>query len=386
MRRLTIFPSSSSSLSFTRKLITFDSFGTAVVSSKKHYHYRNLDKDTDPFGEKVGWDERPALGGWQNIDVEAFVEAMESPEVQKKHFGPAWSRVKTLAHEAARRHGSFVTDDVSANNNVDDYKSEASRSLAFEKARREQLEQERREAEEEMKRLQKEEDEAVEEERKRKGTADDGSKIAEAEDDDDDSKPLSQKLSSRELRAAKIIMYDDSKMPSRNVEQEDYVSAPVPKMEELAGYQPPQALEIPKSIRADQDEEDDDDDDDDHEDEKDEDDSPQKKFQVERDSLGFPKSDPLHWDTEDIISWTEKFGPLETDYDLLEAFRMSKVDGHFMLEKINPPDLFKLMRKWHLAGRKRLPTKEMPENERVPLITLTTIQEQAILSFPYGPP
>lgn len=336
-------------------------------SAKRHFHHRNLDKDHDPFGEKVGWDERPALGGWQNIDVDAFVEAMESPEVQKKHFGPTWSRVRTLAREAVHRHGSFSTD-TSQNNDVDDYKSEAARTLAVEKARREQVEKERREAEE-IRKIQ------------------DAKQNGQGGDDDEESRPLSQKLSERELRAAKVIMYDDSKMPSRNVEQEDYVAVKDPAIQEIAGYRAPEAMEIPKSIRVEDDDDDDDQDTDDNENEADEEEVQKvQKIEVERDVIGIPKSDPLHWDTEDIVLWVEKFGPVETDYDLLDAFRMSKVDGHFLLEKINPPDLFKLMRKWHLAGRKRLPTKDMPASEQTPLITLTTIQEQAILSFPYGPP
>lgn len=348
----------------------------------REHHYKSLDNDNDPFGEKMGWDNNPSLGGWQNVDIDSLVEAMESPDVQRRHFGPDWSRARTLAREAVKQHGSFSQSTYEAND-VENYSSDAARSLALEKARREKIEKDRLD-DEQFKKFQEEV------ERRDKASESRGAGGG------DDATPLSQKLSPRELAAAKVIMYDNSKMPSRNVEQEDYVSAPAPTMEQIAGYRAPEAMEIPKSIRRGDDEDVDDTgidkklaDRNDDEDDDDDDESARlekQRHKVERDSLGFPTSDPLHWDADDIVLWVENYGPEETDYDLLDAFKMSDVDGHFLLNKINPPDLFKLMRKWHLGGRTKQPTKQLPEGQRVPLISLTTIQEQAIMCFPYGPP
>ena len=372
-------------------------------SSKRSYHYKGLDEH-DPFGEKQGWDTNPAMGSWQNIDMEALAEAMESDDVKRTHFGPDWTRVRSLTKAAVQKHGSFTRNTTEGN--VADYESDAARSLAIEKERREKIareEEEMRAFEAEVKKREAKErrvmssretsffnsPEAKEaQERLEKGQSilrsererqqQNNDEIDENEiDEDEEQKPLSEKLSSRELQAAKVIMYDDSKMPSRNVEQEEYVAAPTPKMEELAGYRPPEALEVPKSIRVD-----DENDEEDEEDEDDEDD--EVHVDVPRDVLGFPSSDPLHWKTDDIILWVEKYGPVDLDPDLLDAFKMTNVDGYFLLEKINPPDLFKAIRKWHLGGRKVPFTAD--KEDQVPLITVTTIQEQAILSFPYGPP
>ena len=394
-----------------RLLRLSSSSSSLLYYNRRSYHYKGLD-ESDPFGEKIGWDAHPAMGSWQNVDIEALAEAVESDDIKNKHFGPDWTRVRSLAKAAAQKHGSFVKN--TTNDNVADYESDAARSLGIEKERREKLakeEEEMRAFEAEVKKREAKErrimssretsffntPEAKEaQEMLQKGQNIIRSEKEEREmmmkskqqqqndidEDEEEEKPLSEKLSPREIQAAKVIMYDDSKMPSRNVEQEEYVAAPTPKMEEIAGYRPPEALEVPKSIRVEED--DDDEDENDIDEDEDDDETTEQQQDVPRDTLGFPLSDPLHWKTDDIILWVDNFGPHDLDSDLLDAFKMTNVDGYFLLEKINPPDLFKAIRKWHLGGRKAAFTAD--REDKVPLISVTTIQEQAILSFPYGPP
>lgn len=62
-----------------------------------------------------------------------------------------------------------------------------------------------------------------------------------------------------------------------------------------------------------------------------------------------PKTDPSKWGTEDVIAWLEAFGEEGLmEEHMKEAFRMVKVDGEMLLMKVSPPDLFKVMRKWHV--------------------------------------
>jgi hypothetical protein len=93
-----------------------------------------------------------------------------------------------------------------------------------------------------------------------------------------------------------------------------------------------------------------------------------------------PKTDPSKWDTEDVIAWLEAFGEEGLmDEHMKEAFRMVKVDGEMLLMKVSPPDLFKVMRKWHVQ-RSNDKTREIAGQ----LVVDTQLVNNTIyLCFPY---
>ena len=66
------------------------------------------------------------------------------------------------------------------------------------------------------------------------------------------------------------------------------------------------------------------------------------------------EGDPLHWKTQDVISWLRAYAQL--DNDLMEAFELVRVDGRMLLDKVVPPELFKEMRRWHLHRASYIPT------------------------------
>jgi hypothetical protein len=98
------------------------------------------------------------------------------------------------------------------------------------------------------------------------------------------------------------------------------------------------------------------------------------------DADGIPCSDPLQWSADDVARWIVRYGPAEPDHDLIDAMKQIGADGSMLLNRVVPPDLFKIMRKWHLAGRKPRGAGDAE------LVSLTTLQETAILCYPYGAP
>jgi hypothetical protein len=333
------------------------------------FHYKSVSTD-DPFGERASWDDHPTMATWKDVDFEAFADALQSPDVQRQHFGPDWSRGRSIANAAVRLHGAkFLKsrggDARTPSTDADNEALSAAEAAAARQARRGE----------------NDESEA--------GGSSGAAAAASGE------RRLSDELSPRELAAAKVIMYSDAKMPSRGVDQVDYVASPPLAMEQLAGFRAPEALAVPKSIRGAQAGAPDsgeavdaiisrDDSDVGGEDalEDEEASSVASAAPMTRDADGIPTCDPISWTTDDVIRWATRYGPAEPDLDLLEAIRMSAATGATLLNKVTPPDLFRAMRKWHLAGR--APRDDAKRGGE--LVSLTVLQETAILCFPYGPP
>jgi hypothetical protein len=70
--------------------------------SAKQRGFEGYDK-TDPFGEKMAWDNDIAYAKMKSVDVEALVSSFRSDDVQSTHFGPDWARLPTLARAAVSR-------------------------------------------------------------------------------------------------------------------------------------------------------------------------------------------------------------------------------------------------------------------------------------------
>lgn len=384
---------SSRSLSAAATANCFVLPSSLVHSAHQRYHYKSLDETGDPFGEKKGWDGPLHQAQWADIDTEALMAEIEKPEVQRLHFGPDYVRAKILATAAVRRRGpgafKMNNDDQEASS-----VSNSSPSPAATSAPAAIVAAASPVVEEKLVNTNRISTSAVQ---------DDASGKAASESADDDT--LMTKLTSEELLAAKFIMTSDAKIPSRMVEQEETpASEPLPKAKDLAGFRAPEAMEVPRSIRKQQSnssnksnpqstaaeteggaalasfsgqpqqkkvEE--------------EEQPPAPIAEVEKqvDRFGLPLTDPLKWDTEEVVLWVQAFGPQNNtlDPDLLDALRLAQANGVVLLNKVVPCDLFKIMRKWHLRRGKSTEHK-VPEE----LVSLTTLQETVILAFPYGGP
>lgn len=93
-----------------------------------------------------------------------------------------------------------------------------------------------------------------------------------------------------------------------------------------------------------------------------------------------PSTDPSQWNTEDVIAWLEAFGEEGLmDEHMKDAFRMVKVDGNMLLMKVSPPDLFKVMRKWHVQ-RSNVKTRELAGQL---VVDSQLVNNTIYLCFPY---
>jgi hypothetical protein len=84
------------------------------------------------------------------------------------------------------------------------------------------------------------------------------------------------------------------------------------------------------------------------------------------------RRDPLTWSTAEVVAWLRRYGPPTMDDDMDAAFHMVGVNGDMLLNRINPPDMFKEMRKWH----KR-------RDDYVPAVSVHLLQETVIMAYPY---
>ncbi|GET91986.1 hypothetical protein, conserved [Leishmania tarentolae] len=72
--------------------------------SRAYLKSRSLSPD-DPFGERSTWED-PSDGlyaAWKDVDQEAFVNATECQEVRQAHFGPEWARFSTVGRMSVKK-------------------------------------------------------------------------------------------------------------------------------------------------------------------------------------------------------------------------------------------------------------------------------------------
>lgn len=93
-----------------------------------------------------------------------------------------------------------------------------------------------------------------------------------------------------------------------------------------------------------------------------------------------PSTDPSKWGTEDVVAWLDTFAEEGVmDEEMIRTFRMARVDGDMLLNKVMPPNLFKVMRKWHLH-RSNPRTLHLAEGL---VVDTEMVQYTIYLCFPY---
>ena len=89
-----------------------------------------------------------------------------------------------------------------------------------------------------------------------------------------------------------------------------------------------------------------------------------------------PTEDPKGWSPEEVHAWIRSHIEEDTDMacveEILEAMSLIPVNGKLLLE-LNPPNLFKEMRRSHLQ-----------KDKAALKISLNLLQETVLLSFRYG--
>ena len=106
----------------------------------------------------------------------------------------------------------------------------------------------------------------------------------------------------------------------------------------------------------------------------------------------FPHDDPSMWSTEDVIKWIEEYAEEgSVDETMKDAFRMVRVDGNMLLNKVTPPEMFKQMRRWHIKRQRLQSGSETPSEGKSSAETLRAsvsvsqilVQETIYLCYPY---
>lgn len=355
--------------------------------------YRSLPSD-DPFGEHSTW-ENPGDGmfaGWKDVPQDGFAAAVDSDTVRHAHFGPEWARFSTvgklaLQHAVSKPAGSFPSSEQIHDRQV--------------AAKREMLQHHNFQTY----------DEWLE---NMLGTR--GDELREGEGSTKEllpSPPLSGNLKDDPHPVPSSIFedaekeYDELKGPSpeplptfmRDIIQQETTTQKIFRRDEVnASGEPshtsstlgsPFASELPeRSISENKDitvigE-----------DRKTSEESLAKLSKDARVMPGrkkdtFPSDvlrmvndhlpsdlgnsmislqDPYHWSTLDVIHFLTFLTPCEKvdsmpterktvmDESMISAFQMAEVTGKMLLDLVQPPTLFRIMRRWH-ASRKKVAQK-----------------------------
>lgn len=322
------------------------------VGATAAYHYKGL-ADDNQFGEK-SWDVHPALERLASIDVEAVDAALEREDVQRTHFGESNNRFYvTMKAAFAASHvereklnaAAAAQDDSLSAAEIADIKAD----LQFQRNQERDRIMASRSYASYAEFAAKELPAASEQEQELEERGDNRDERAADDDDgDDDSSKSSDAAGSsatfdvdpsigvpRSLRAdAPRDAYD-----FRVIDAAAAAAATPTPIED-------RAFAAVKQITM-----------------------------VENADAPRDDDDPLHWSTDDVIAWLKHFAPTAMDPSMEDAFRMVRVNGDMLLNRVAVPVLFKEMRRWHVKQRKGV--------LYTPVVTEQMVQEAVYMCYPY---
>lgn len=330
--------------------------------------YRSLPSD-DPFGEHSAW-EHPGdgfFGGWKDVPQEQFAAAVDSDAVRHAHFGPEWARFSTVGKLALQHAVSNPSCRVPSSEQIHDQQVAAKRELlehhnfqtydqwvenmVVEEARSEFsacspspstssrddanrvscTREEKKKEEEEIFSLSPEPLPPFMQEIRLR---------------ENNTTELSKRKNSGELSASSTIL-----APSMLLEENSSVSRMESSRNSESSFTLP---EVPKEVS------------------KVEENFPLGVLRMVNDNLpphlghsSISLQDPYHWNTEDIIQFLMFLTPCEKmdsssssetksvmDDSMISAFQMAEVTGKMLLDVVQPPVLFRIMRRWHIERNK----------------------------------
>lgn len=308
-------------------------YSLALSFASRALKHRSLSPD-DPFGERSAYND-PAdgfYGAWSGVNLDAFANAASSDEVRTAHFGPEWSRFTTIGRVSLKLMKEQGALDVDAAPSTEGDGKALPRLLSAEQLHLRELQ---------LRRKSLEKNYATYEEYVAKEFG-----VADGDDDVEDTCancPPGVERAAEDLMPLPEFMAGTSQ-PCR----------PGDATPQRTSGDGPFARRREGGVRAER-----------------------PLTQKVLDALGephgdpqLPSSDPLHWDTDDIIFWLLKMEaarlsssanganaegavvaketPLMQDLSLQEAFRMARANGEFLLRHTTPCTLFKVMRRWYL--------------------------------------
>lgn len=337
---------------------------TSLWSSMRTLKSRSLQPD-DPFGEKASWeDPEELITPWRDVNQGAFAAAASSDAVQNAHFGPLWSRFATVGRLAVKAAGSQdpsqespSTEELHAaelarkqdalKKNYSSYEEFVAAEMSMETTSKGDAEP----ATQQNHKMASREGEALE--RAVLGEGDVASShrmLVRAAG----SAPLS---SSSNVVAESLEEEESPALPGFMLTT-DPSSRPLSRTEDDAG------TTLSPSHSS----------------------SGARVEKEEDDSDVFPLLDPKLWTNDLVIDWLCAFAPQSMDDAMVDAFRMVRVDGDMLLNKVTPNVLFKTMRRWHLkraaAVQKGTPLT-MEELKEEAKVTDQLVQETIYLCYPY---
>jgi hypothetical protein len=288
----------------------------AVATSVRGAKTRGFEglSEKDPFGKKIAWDKEPAFAKWSNVDVDHLKESVQDDQVQATHFGPDWARLNTVMRSAGKRMREKPKAQHDANSD-----QAVQHSTAQDGSEVTAMNASARWDERTLGRLPQTYEELAE--------AEDG----EAEEAET-AVPFSLQKDGPDRRAVAAELRAQT-----HVEEATLAGGKTP-----AESPPPAEDEGSADAKA----------------------SPSSVTD------GISPKEPLEWETRDVVEWLRRYGNI--DDDMASAFEMIGVNGRLLLD-LQPPSLFRVMRKWHNRGRTVNPE-----------VTEILVQETVYNCYPYG--
>ncbi|KEG07664.1 hypothetical protein DQ04_09151010 [Trypanosoma grayi] len=345
----------------------------AILCVRRTLNHRSLSPD-DPFGERSASSD-PSEGfysSWSGVDLDAFANAAASEEVRTAHFGPDWSKFTTVGRLSVKKmkeQGTLgAANDAAGVTPGSSHGSD--RGTMPQPLTREELHA--RELQARKKSLEKNYSSYEEYVVKELGiVGDDGDNEAadtcvskqevgmvdkeEEGEDDEETVPLPQFMATLEVqRNASSDTVPGSETGTLLARRRETLQVPDPLMSAVLS-----ALGEPHG-------------------------NPQ-----------LPRTDPLHWNTEEILLWVTKMeqvrhslvsaaavaavavdhggsgenedaadeAPVMQDPSMQEAFHMAGTNGEYLLHHTVPNTLFQVMRRWYLR-RQEIALLVMTEHQK----------------------
>lgn len=343
----------------------------ALVSSSRHLKSRSLQAD-DPFGEKASWEDPEGLiTPWRDINQEAFAAAASSETVQGAHFGPLWSRFSTIGKLSIKAAGQQESgQDVPTTEQL--HLAELQRKQAALQKNYQTYEEfaaaelhcadnsnsGNRESEGGL--TAEEEERAVE-------------NVVLGHDPISGHRMVQRGEFAAEGGATSPITRGRTVEPTKGQQEASSTTRPAEDEEEssppLPGFMmtspSPSLDEVDMAVAPP---------------------VPAAAAATEEDEEAFPLLDPKQWSNDLVIDWLCAFSPEAMDDSMIEAYRMVRVDGDMLLNKVTPNVMFKKMRRWHLK-RVAMVAKGTPmtlEEQRAETdVSSLLVQETIYLCYPY---
>ncbi|ESL10503.1 hypothetical protein TRSC58_01764 [Trypanosoma rangeli SC58] len=335
---------------------------------------RSLAPD-DPFGEKSAASD-PSDGfyaAWSGVDIDAFADAAASDEVRTAHFGPEWARFTTVGRVLVKKMKEQKAQGADFATSVRDGDEATLRPLTAEELHARELQARRRQLERNYETY---EDYVA----KELGIEEEGAEDDHVEDAMDDERDV-EDASVDAMPLPQFMLWGGRRESPSGTATRDFANGKQ-LLRNREGLQAHEAL-VQKVLNA---------------------------LGEPHGNRHLPRSDPLHWNTEEVILWITKMEaasfsimsakgpdsgeatktglgeaalaatPLMEDPSMREAFRVARADGQFLLHHTAPSTMFQVMRRWYL-WRQEISLTILKEHQNMKKTVGTDMDDTSTATF-----